>query len=104
MTTLETRAMVINEEDNVATVIGTAQRGDELPVTGAPGIDTITVASDDVPFGHKVALVDISPGDEITKYGYSIGKATEDIKVGERVHIHNMESNRGHGERAGEGQ
>lgn len=43
--------------------------------------------------GHKIATTDISKGSEIIKYGHSIGHATKDIKKGEWVHSHNMETN-----------
>ena len=43
--------------------------------------------------GHKIALVDIKKGDEIIKYGHSIGHAITDIKKGDHVHSHNMVTN-----------
>ena len=45
--------------------------------------------------GHKTALFDIKKGEDIIKYGYPIGIATEDIKVGEHVHSHNMKTKLG---------
>ena len=36
---------------------------------------------------------------EVLKYGESIGKATKNISKGEHVHIQNVESNRGRGDR-----
>jgi altronate hydrolase len=46
----------------------------------------------DLESGHKVALFDISEGSDVIKYGYPIGRATCDIKKGERVHSHNMKT------------
>lgn len=43
--------------------------------------------------GHKTALCDIKKGENIIKYGYPIGHATEDIKKGEHVHTHNLKTN-----------
>lgn len=43
--------------------------------------------------GHKIALVDIKESEQIIKYGHPIGHATKDIKKGEHVHSHNMETN-----------
>lgn len=43
--------------------------------------------------GHKVALRDIKKGENIIKYGFPIGHATEDIKAGEHVHTHNVKTN-----------
>ena len=43
--------------------------------------------------GHKYALRDIKCGEDIIKYGNSIGHATSDIKKGEHVHTHNVKTN-----------
>ena len=45
--------------------------------------------------GHKSALCDIKKGEDIIKYGYPIGVATEDISAGEHVHSHNMKTKLG---------
>ena len=42
--------------------------------------------------GHKIALCDIEKGEDIIKYGYPIGYATENIKCGDSVHSHNMKT------------
>jgi len=94
---LETRAIVINEQDNVATVIGCAQAGQEVPLAGETSLQTVRAASD-LPFGHKLALQPIAAGEKVIKYGHSIGTASQDISPGQHVHIHNMESDRGRGD------
>ena len=43
--------------------------------------------------GHKYADRDIKKGEDIIKYGCSIGHATTDIKKGEHVHTHNLKTN-----------
>ncbi len=43
--------------------------------------------------GHKVAICDIKKGDNVIKYGYPIGHATENIKAGDHVHTHNVKTN-----------
>ena len=43
--------------------------------------------------GHKYALCDIQNGENIIKYGNTIGHAVCDIKRGEHVHTHNMKTN-----------
>ncbi|GAF87433.1 unnamed protein product, partial [marine sediment metagenome] len=53
----------------------------------------------EIPFGHKLALLDIASGDKIIKYGEVIGQATTPIKKGEHVHVHNVEGLRGRGDR-----
>ena len=53
------------------------------------------VTQEPIPFGHKVALVALRHGDEIVKYGASIGVADGDIEPGRHVHVHNLKSVRG---------
>lgn len=43
--------------------------------------------------GHKIALRDIKCGEDIIKYGYSIGHALTNIKSGEHIHTHNIKTN-----------
>ncbi|MBR2452493.1 MAG: altronate dehydratase [Clostridia bacterium] len=43
--------------------------------------------------GHKYALRDIKNGENVIKYGNSIGHAVCDIKKGEHIHSHNMKTN-----------
>lgn len=45
---------------------------------------------DAVPLGHKVALRDAASGDEVVEYGIAIGAATQDIRAGQHVHVHNL--------------
>ena len=45
---------------------------------------------DDVPAGHKVALVDVPAGSQVRKYGQVIGVASRAIAAGEHVHTHNL--------------
>ncbi len=45
-----------------------------------------------IPYGHKVALQDIKKGECVIKYGFPIGRAKSDIKKGDWVHSHNLES------------
>ncbi|MDN4503446.1 UxaA family hydrolase [Alteromonadaceae bacterium BrNp21-10] len=42
--------------------------------------------------GHKVASQFIHKGQKIIKYGVAIGSATQDIAVGEHVHLTNLKS------------
>jgi (2R)-sulfolactate sulfo-lyase subunit alpha len=47
-----------------------------------------------IPFGHKVALVDIGEGTEVIEYGQPVAVALADIGVGQMVHVHNIRSAR----------
>lgn len=80
--------------DNVVTAIADLETGTEISYD-----DSVVELAEDVPFGHKVALVPIDPGDAVVKYGEPIGEAVESIDPGEWVHTHNCESARGRGDR-----
>lgn len=43
-----------------------------------------------IPAGHKVALRDIFAGEFVRRYGQIIGVATQGIRAGEHVHVHNL--------------
>ena len=70
----------MNDRDNVAIV---ANDGGLPPGTALPGG---LVLKDQVPQGHKVALVDLKSGDAVLRYGVRIGRALRDIEAGRWVH------------------
>ena len=43
-----------------------------------------------IPRGHKIALSAIARGEAVTKYGQTIGFASDDIAAGAHVHSHNL--------------
>ncbi len=79
--------IVINEMDSVAVAIRKLMKKETININGKE----ITV-KDDIPVPHKIALKEIKKDDAIIKYGYPIGFATQDIKEGEWVHVHNIQS------------
>jgi len=93
------RALIIHGDDNVANLIGPGKKGEAVACTteGKPGTKTINLV-EDIPTNHKFAAVDIKVGAPITKYGLSIGRASRDIRQGQCVHVHNIESNRCRGD------
>lgn len=93
------KAFVIDASDNVATVVVEPVGKGEEVITNGQLTDVTVTANSDIPYGHKIALKDIAKGDTVWKYGLSIGNASADIKAGDHVHIHNVESNRGRGDR-----
>jgi altronate dehydratase small subunit len=93
-------AFIIDAKDNVATLfIHHGSRGTKIRVQVDEKPLEIEL-KDNVPFAHKFAIRRIAKGEQVIKYGYSIGTATEDIEPGQHVHIHNTESNRGRGDLA----
>lgn len=79
--------------DDVVTVIDDVDAGTTIPYDGE-----IVEIVEDVPFGHKVALVALEAGDSVVKYGETIGLTTEPVEPGEWIHTHNCESTRGRGD------
>lgn len=45
---------------------------------------------ENIPAAHKLALIGISEGEEIKRYGARIGVASQDILPGEWIHTHNL--------------
>ena len=76
--------IIINEKDNVAVALHNIKAGEEHN-----GVKFLN----DIPFGHKVAIKNISKEENIIKYGFPIGYAKNDIKTGEHVHTHNLHTN-----------
>lgn len=92
---LDDAAIVLHGDDTVATALDDLSAGRALEHGGRE----VTLA-EDVPFGHKFALVAHDAGDTVRKYGEVIGRATSVVEPGEHVHTHNCESTRGRGDLA----
>lgn len=90
-------AVAANIKDNVATSVKDLKRGQEFLVDAGDEDIKIKLGAD-IPFGHKFAIRDIKKGADVIKYGEEIGMATEDIKKGDYVHVHNIVSKRGRGD------
>lgn len=87
-------ALHINSKDNVATCLRPVKQGETITV-GSVSV----VATMDIPVFHKIAIADIPVGGLCYKYGEIIGDATQAIAAGDHVHIHNIESTRGRGDK-----
>ena len=74
----------IHPSDNVAVAL--------KPIPAGTRFEGVT-AKADIPQGHKMALADLAPDDQIVKYGFPIGHAVQPIAAGEWVHTHNMKTN-----------
>jgi (2R)-sulfolactate sulfo-lyase subunit alpha len=51
-------------------------------------------ALDNIPLGHKIAMIDHQVDDSVIKYGADIGKIVGDIKKGGHVHTQNLKTRR----------
>lgn len=88
------KVIILDATDNVATAIVDIGAGEQIEA-GPSRVKT----AEPIPFGHKVALAAIPHAGTILKYGESIGLAKGDIPVGACVHVHNVDSQRGRGDR-----
>ena len=90
-------SILLNEKDNVVTVIRDITAGEEVCYEKGGAVEKVTTA-ENIPLGHKVALAEIREGGRVIKYDAVIGCAKKDIGVGDLVHVHNLESIRGRGD------
>lgn len=78
----------INDADNVAVAIFPLKAGACVEIDG----QSIMLCTD-VPAGHKFTLKDFSKGEQVIKYGYSIGHTTVDVPQGTWVSEREIKTN-----------
>ena len=79
--------LVLHPKDNIAVLKRSTESGTKQIVDG----HTVIIATS-LTMGHKIAIRSIHKGEDVLKYGAPIGFASEDIKAGEHVHLHNLTS------------
>ncbi|MCC8187843.1 MAG: altronate dehydratase family protein [Bacteroides sp.] len=85
---MKTKYLKINPADNVAVAIVTLPAGETFSVDGKE-----IVLNEEIPAGHKFALKDFSEGENVIKYGYPIGHATQAKKTGDWINENNIRTN-----------
>ena len=75
----------LHPDDNICVAARTLDRG----VTITAGDRSLALRSP-VPLGHKIAVLPISKGERVIKYGQAIGVTTENVEPGDWVHTHNL--------------
>jgi len=95
---MKTKALVMKPSDNVATVLEDVAPQTEI-ILRIGGEERVIRLLEPIRFGHKFAIRAIGRGEAIIKYGEPIGLATQDIDAGRHVHVHNLESKRGRGDK-----
>lgn len=78
----------INDSDNVLIALEDMAK-DEIVTSGHVEIKL----KEDVARGHKIAADTIKKGQNVVRYGFPIGRATQNIEPGAWVHGHNLETN-----------
>lgn len=80
----------IHESDNVATLLADTAE-EQVEIIGA-ALDHPVVCREPIAFGHKIAVIDIAANSGVMKYGIVIGIASQEIRAGQWVHLHNCRS------------
>ncbi len=80
--------LMINSKDNCAIALKDLKKGTMVSSSKQP-----ILLQDNIPQGHKFALMDIAKGCNIIKYGYPIGAAIETINAGDHISDHNVKTN-----------
>lgn len=75
----------VSDRDDVACALRDLEAGESIDFEGK----RLVVASP-VPRGHKIAVRPVRTGDPLSKLGWPIGVAIEDIEPGDHVHSHNL--------------
>ncbi|MCY9514742.1 UxaA family hydrolase [Paenibacillus apiarius] len=91
--------IVMDRRDHVATALRELVPGETITCE-VQGNSVALVVNQPIPFGHKVAVVQITEGEHVLKYGEVIGRAVCGIPIGDHVHVHNIEGIRGRGDQA----
>jgi altronate hydrolase len=76
----------LSTKDQVIVALDALSQGQELIMEDGSSL----LVLDDVSRGHKIATDYVAAGNDVLKFGYSIGKASVDIVPGNWVHTHNL--------------
>ncbi|MBU9711617.1 UxaA family hydrolase [Evansella tamaricis] len=85
---MESTHIIVNQLDNVAFALKNFKAGDTIKVA-----HKVITIHEEIVAGHKIAIRTIEKNENVIKYGYPIGKATETIRPGDWVHTHNVKTN-----------
>ena len=91
---MTTDIIIHDEKDNVGVVvIDKITPNQDCSCWIMENDKTVNIKSvNEIQLGHKIAMIDLSVGDTILKYGHDIGKVVKSIKKGEHVHVHNVKT------------
>jgi len=81
------RLILLSPEDNCLIAGARLDAGTQLDIEG----ERVTLART-IELGHKLARRDLAKDDKVLRYGAVIGHVTEDVRRGEHLHTHNLES------------
>lgn len=81
----------LSEQDQVVIALRPFTSGETLLLENNQPLKV----QDDIPKGHKLLTASVLAGQDIYKFGYSIGKAMMNIQEGSWVHTHNLRTRLG---------
>ncbi len=81
------QTILLHPNDNVLVCVVHIYAGDEIIID-----DQAVRVTTDIEVGHKLARYALAPGTKIYRYGAPIGSMTQEVALGEHVHMHNMQS------------
>ena len=85
---MQYRAIKTSPQDNVAIAVSTIPKGATVTIPDGGEL----VSNQEIPLGHKIALVQMAKGADVIRYGEAICQAAENIRPGDWVHVHNTSS------------
>jgi altronate hydrolase/galactarate dehydratase len=75
--------LILHSQDNIAVALADIAAGEVDASTGVKVLQAVKQ-------GHKIAIAPITAGQNVLRYGQTIGQATTDIAAGEHVHVQNL--------------
>lgn len=88
---MKINALLMEEKDNVVTCVTEVAAGQDVVYRKGEQLCTVK-AKEDIPYCHKVALVDLKKGEDVIKYGESLGVMVADATKGSWVWHNNLVS------------
>ncbi len=88
---MEINALMMDVTDNVVTCVADVRKGETVCYNQNGTLCTLT-AEEDIPYCHKIALWDLSQGENVIKYGEIIGQTDAPIAKGHWVCHENIHS------------
>lgn len=86
---MKINGLLMDDRDNVVTCVAEIRKGNQVVYQKDGKIETLE-AKDNIPFCHKIALVDLPQDGEVVKYGELLGKTREAIGKGHLVSDRNI--------------
>jgi hypothetical protein len=88
---VEKRGLLIDDNDSVVVVLEAVAASDVVAYVSSEGKIGSVIASQAIPPFHKIAKKAVGEGEQVIKYGQTIGTAQADITIGCHVHEHNLD-------------